>query len=79
MVPAGGGKTPSAEQLAAARDTGGGPVAGHTRVMPIKALDAVTEEDGTRWWPVDVGTQAGETAIGWVGNPPIFSSRQKWS
>ena len=65
-VPAGGGETPSAEQPVTARSAGGGPTAGHTRVIPIKALDAVTEEDGTRWWPVDVGTQAGETAIGWV-------------
>ncbi|TKS54214.1 hypothetical protein E4582_05155 [Luteimonas yindakuii] len=65
-VPAGGGGPPSAEQLIAASQAGGGPIAGHTRVIPIKALDAVAEEDGTRWWLVDVGTRAGETAIGWV-------------
>lgn len=65
-VPPGGGETPSAEQLTAAHDAGGGPAAGHTRVIPIKALDVVTEEDGTRWWSVDVGAQTGETAIGWV-------------
>lgn len=65
-VPTGTGRTPSAAQLAAARSAGGGPVAHCTRVLPIKTLTAITEHDGTRWWFVDVGTEGGETASGWV-------------
>ncbi|WP_058834442.1 EF-hand domain-containing protein [Luteimonas abyssi] len=62
-VPSG---TPSPAQLTAAQGAGGGPVAHCTRVLPIKALTAVTGDDGSRWWPVDVGIAGGGTASGWV-------------
>ena len=67
VVPAGSASPPTAEQLTAARDRGNGPVAAYARVIPIMALnDAVTEEDGTRWWFVEVGIENGQSASGWV-------------
>lgn len=62
-----GGGSPTGEQLAARRDNADGPEVVHSRVIPIKALgEAVTEEDGTRWWNVEAGSAKGESVWGWV-------------
>lgn len=67
LVPAPGGEgQPNGEQLAAVGNADGPEVA-HPRVIPLRALgEAVTEEDGTRWWHVEAGNAAGESIWGWV-------------
>ncbi|NZA27681.1 hypothetical protein H0E84_14970 [Luteimonas sp. SJ-92] len=58
---------PDATQLNAQTNGTDGPVVGHARVLPISVLDEpVKEEDGTRWWKVEVGTVEGSSASGWV-------------
>lgn len=67
VMPASHATSATAEQLAGARTAGDGPVATHPRMIPVKALDAaVTEEDGTRWWQVNVGDENGNSVSGWV-------------
>ncbi|WP_407351825.1 hypothetical protein [Luteimonas sp. R10] len=67
LVQTTGTAAPDAAQLSTQADGAEGPVAGHTRVLPISALDEpVKEEDGTRWWRVEVGTAEGSSASGWV-------------
>lgn len=59
--------SPTGEQLAAHRNSSLAPEVAHPRVIPIRALgEAVTEEDGTRWWSVEVGNGGGESVWGWV-------------
>jgi hypothetical protein len=59
--------TPDGAALAAQAGSPDGPTAAHARVIPVKALgEAVTEADGTRWWQVEVGTEDGNGASGWV-------------
>ena len=59
--------TPTAEQLAARRDHADGPEVAHPRVIPIQALgEAITGEDGTRWWSVEAGNGDGESVWGWA-------------
>lgn len=66
QVPASGG-SPTGEQLVAGRNSASGPEVAHPRVVPIRALgEAVTEEDGTRWWNVEAGDSNGDSVQGWV-------------
>ncbi|MEZ0470343.1 glycoside hydrolase family 19 protein [Luteimonas salinilitoris] len=44
-----------------------GPQAGFLRVRQIKLLEkSAAEEDGTRWWEIDVGTADGSSRTGWA-------------
>lgn len=58
---------PTAGQLIAAKSADSGVEAGFARVVPIGELDdVVAEDDGTRWWQVEVGLANGASAWGWV-------------
>lgn len=50
-----------------ATSTNNGPTAAFPRVVPVAALPPpITDDEGKRWWLVEIGTEGGSSATGWA-------------